>query len=93
MIEQGSALFGPGPEEPSRADGMRPRRPGGAPPVRWRIELAGGGTGGRSEVVHVTVIDADTGKRIGRKALPFDWFRDIGHCGTVVVEIDAGEWS
>lgn len=89
MIEQGSALF---PAEPSRADGMRPRRPGGAPPARWRIELSGAGTAGRSETVHVTVIDAQTGQRLGKTVVPFDWFRDIGHTGTCTIEIDTGQF-
>lgn len=90
MIEQGSALF---PVDPSRADGMRPRRPGGAPPAAFRIEVTGIGAAGRSTEVRLTVVDAATGRKLGAKTVPFDWFRDIGHVGTCVVEIDEGAWS
>jgi hypothetical protein len=88
-IEQGSALF---PDEPSRADGMRPRRPGGALPAAFRVELTGSGQGGRATDVRVTVIDAATGRRLGAVSVPFDWFRDIGYCGTVMAEIETGVW-
>jgi len=93
VIEQGSALFGPGPDEPSRADGMRPRRPGGRPPALWRIEVTGLGAAGRAENVRVTLIDAQHGRRVGAAVVPFDWFRDIGHNGTCTVEIDPGSWA
>lgn len=88
-IEQGSALFG----EPSRADGMRPRRPGGAPPVAFRVELTGFGQGGRADHVRVTVVDASTGKRLGATSLPFSWFRDVAYNATVTAEIETGSFS
>lgn len=72
---------------------MRPRRPGGAPPAAFRIELSGIGAAGRSTEVRVTLIDASTGKRLAAKVVPFDWFADIAYRGTCTIEIDEGVWS
>ena len=90
-MQQGAAPLFAG--EPSPADGMRARRPGGAPPARWRIELTGVGQGGRASEVRVTLIDAETGKRIGAAMVPFEWVRDVAYNATCTAEISPGAWS
>lgn len=62
------------------------------PRDRWRIEVAGiGGT--PSDEVRVTLVDADTGRRVGARQLPFSWLRDVAHGGLATVAITPGEWK
>lgn len=71
-----------------RTDG-RPNRRG------WRIELQGMDElpDGRSTHVRVTLVDAETGKRLAAQRAPFSWIRDVSTGGVAIVSMSEGDYS
>ena len=61
-------------------------------PERWRVEITGLG-GDPADRVRVTLIDAETGKRVGANELPFAWLRDVAHGGVALAAIVPGQWT
>jgi hypothetical protein len=72
-----------------RTDG-RPRRRG------WRIEVEGmtpmPGMATSTEL-RVTLIDAETGKRVCAQKVPFEWIRDVAWGAISVVAMSEGDYS
>lgn len=71
--------------------GGRPRRRG------WRIEIEGmtptAGLQPISSELRVTLIDAETGKRVAAQRVPFEWIRDVAWGSTSVVAMSEGDYS
>lgn len=77
----GAALFG------TRTDGRPNRR-------AWRIELTGlSPIEGAATEVRVTMVDAETGKRVAAQRVPFEWIRDVAFCSTATMTLHEGDWS
>jgi len=77
-------------ELPGMTAGTPKRRP-----RTWAVEIAPVGqtlAPAKPTSVRVTLIDQETGRRIGAKNCPWEWFRDCA-TGTVLVQIDEGVWS
>lgn len=78
--------------------GALPGMDAGAPPKRrprtWGIEICPVPMDGAypPSTVRLTLIDQETGRRVGAKDCPWDWFRDCAR-GTVLVQIAEGVWS
>jgi hypothetical protein len=64
---------------------------------RYGIEIVGLGAAGNGaphvESVRVTLIDHETGKRVGACVMPFEWLRDVAQGGTCLANIRPGVWS
>jgi hypothetical protein len=60
-------------------------------PREWGIELTaiGAATGTMAAAIRVTLIDRETGKRVGSREVPWAEFRDTAH-GLVLVNIAEG---
>jgi hypothetical protein len=76
-------------ESQSLLDGLPPNPKGRE---SWRVEITGMG-GDPSDRVQVTLVDAETGKRLGAQVVPFEWIRDVAHGSTAVVPIRRGVWA
>lgn len=63
-------------------------------PREWGIELAAivDGPGGPATGVRVTLIDRETGKRVGARLVPWREFRDVAH-GLVLVNVAEGVYE
>lgn len=60
-------------------------------PREWGIELTaiGAATGTVADEVRVTLVDRETGKRVGTRTVPWAEFRDVAQ-GMVLVNIAEG---
>jgi hypothetical protein len=63
----------------------------------WRIEITGVCPANppgveTATMVTYTLVNADTGQRIGRTTTPFQWLRDVAMGSTTVIEIREGDF-
>lgn len=68
--------------------------PGTPPPPKrspreWGIELAPLGVDGKPGEVRITLIDRETGKRVGARVIPWIEFRDVAR-NAVLINIAEG---
>jgi len=79
---------------------MLPTMPADRGRERWGVEICGlqpgvpeGGGAPHCTQVRVTLINHETGKRVGACVLPFEWIRDVAQGGTALANIRPGVWS
>lgn len=63
-------------------------------PREWGIELTaiGAAIGTMAAEVRVTLIDRETGKRVGTRTVPWAEFRDVAH-GLVLINVAEGVYE
>lgn len=62
-------------------------------PHEWRVEIVPVGEMGQyPTTLRVRLVDADTGRQIGAREVPWEWFRDCAH-GQITISIAEGVYQ